>query len=110
MAALLAAIVANVVGNVSLAEMLTGARARQRATSASPCMPARTCSSSILSLLLARRDDDALPRRSRSTPGPLLAEHDASSSMLAALAAWIVVTLNEFRVAPADLRRRHGRS
>ncbi len=95
-AALLTAIIANVVGNVSLAEMLTGAVLDSAYVGLALYAGANVVSS-ILSLLLARRE---MTRFSVITQhaGPLLASLN-KLVMYAALVAWIVVMLNEFRIA-----------
>ena len=94
--ALLTAIVANVVGNVSLAEMLTGAVLDSAYVGLALYAGANVVSS-ILSLLLARREMTRF-RVITQHAGPLLASI-TKLVMYAALAAWIVVTLNEFRIA-----------
>ena len=95
-AALLTAIVANIVGNVSLAEMLTGAVLDSAYVGLALYAGANVVSS-ILSLLLARREMTRF-RVITQHAGPLLASLN-KLVMYAALAAWIVVTLNEFRIA-----------
>ncbi|MGB7903363.1 MAG: mechanosensitive ion channel domain-containing protein [Steroidobacteraceae bacterium] len=95
-AALLTAIVANIVGNVSLAEMLTGAVLDSAYVGLALYAGANVVSS-ILSLLLARREMTRF-RVITQHAGPLLASI-TTLVMYAALAAWIVVMLNEFRIA-----------
>lgn len=95
-AALLTGIVANVVGNVSLAEMLTGAVLDSAYVGLALYAGANVLSS-ILSLLLARREMTRFRVITQHT-GPLLASIN-KLVMYSALAAWIVVTLNEFRIA-----------
>jgi potassium-dependent mechanosensitive channel len=95
-AALLTAIVANLVGNVSLAEMLTGAVLDSAYVGLALYAGANVLSS-ILSVLLARRE---MTRFSVITQhaGPLLASVNRLVTY-AALVAWIVFMLNEFRIA-----------
>jgi small-conductance mechanosensitive channel len=95
-AALLTGIVANVVGNVSLAETLTGAVLDSAYVGLALYAGANVVSS-ILSLLLARREMTRF-RVITQHAGPLLASIN-KLVMYTALAAWIVVTLNEFRIA-----------
>ncbi len=95
-AALLAAIIANVVGNVSLAEMLTGAVLDSAYVGLALYAGANVIAS-ILSLLLARREMTRF-RVITQHAGPLL-ESLTKLVMFAALVAWIVVVLNEFRIA-----------
>jgi small-conductance mechanosensitive channel len=95
-AALLTASIANVVGNVSLAEMLTGAVLDSAYVGLALYAGANVVSS-ILSLLLARREMTRF-RVITQHAGPLLASL-TKFVMYAALVAWIVVMLNEFRIA-----------
>jgi small-conductance mechanosensitive channel len=95
-AALLTAIIANIVGNVSLAEMLTGAVLDSAYVGLALYAGANVVSS-ILSLLLARREMTRFSVITRHA-GPLLASMN-KLVMYGALAAWILVTLNEFRIA-----------
>jgi small-conductance mechanosensitive channel len=94
--ALLTASIANVVGNVSLAEMLTGAVLDSAYVGLALYAGANVVSS-ILSLLLARREMTRF-RVITQHAGPLLASMN-KLVMYGALAAWIVVALNEFRIA-----------
>lgn len=93
--ALLVSAVSNLLGNVSLAEMLTGAILDSGYVGL-VLYAAVTVLASVLRLLLARR---SLARFSIVTQhaGPLL-QGFARLLRFAALAAWIVVTLNEFRI------------
>ena len=93
--ALLVSAVANLFGNVSLAEMLTGGILDSGYVGL-VLYAGVTVLSSVLRLLLARR---ALSRFSIVTQhaGPLLQSFTRLLS-LAALAAWVIVLLNEFRV------------
>jgi small-conductance mechanosensitive channel len=94
-AALLVSAVANVVGNLSLAEMLTVAILDSGYVGL-VLYAGVTVLASVLRLLLARR---ALARFSIVTQhaGPLL--HGVTRLLrLAALVAWIIVILNEFRI------------
>jgi small-conductance mechanosensitive channel len=94
-AALLVSAVANVIGNVSLAEMLTVAILDSGYVGL-VLYAGVTVLASVLRLLLARR---ALSRFSIVTQhaGPLL--HGFTRLLrLAALVAWIIVILNEFRI------------
>jgi len=95
-AALLVAIAANVVGNVSLAEMLTGAVLDSAYTGLALYAGANVISS-VLSMLLARRE---MTRFSVITQhaGPLLASL-TKLVMFGALVSWVIVVLNEFRIA-----------
>jgi len=95
-AALLVAIAANVVGNVSLAEMLTGA-VLDSAYTALALYAGANVISSVLSMLLARRE---MTRFSVITQhaGPLLAGL-TRLVMFGALVSWVIVVLNEFRIA-----------
>jgi small-conductance mechanosensitive channel len=95
-AALLVAIIANVVGNVSLAEMLTGA-VLDSAYIGLALYAGANVVASILSLLLARREMTRF-RVITQHAGPLLAGV-TRLVMFAALAAWFVFVLNEFRIA-----------
>ncbi|MCM2313158.1 MAG: mechanosensitive ion channel [Steroidobacteraceae bacterium] len=93
-AALLVSAVANVVGNVSLAEMLTGGILDSGYVGL-VLYAGVTVLSSVIRLLLARR---ALSRFSIVTQhaGPLL--HSFTRLLgFAAVAAWVLVLLNEFR-------------
>ena len=94
-AAMLAILVANVVGNVSLAEMLSGAVIDSAYVGLALYAGANVLGA-IVKLLLARKT--ALRFRIVTEhAGPLL----RSISKLihfAALAAWVVITLNEFRI------------
>ena len=94
--ALAVGIVANVIGNVSLAEML-GSAVLESAYVGLALFAGANVLSSVLSLLLARR---AMSRFHVITQhaGPLL----ASATRLikfAALTIWVFVTLNQFRIA-----------
>ena len=95
-ASLLAAVIANVVGNVSLAEMLTGAVLDSAYVGLALYAGANVISS-VLSFLFARR---AMTRFRVITThaGPMLASLNRLV-MFAALVAWIIVVLNEFRIA-----------
>ena len=95
-AALLAAIIANVVGNVSLAEMLTGAVLDSAYVGLALYAGANVIAS-ILSLLLARREMTRFHVITRHA-GSLL-ESLTKLVMLAALVAWVAIVLNEFRIA-----------
>jgi small-conductance mechanosensitive channel len=94
-AALLVAAVANALGNVSLAEMLTSS-ILQSGYVGLVLYAGVTVLASVLRLLLSRR---VLSRFSIVTQhaGPLL--HSFTRLLrLAALAAWIIVVMNQFRV------------
>jgi small-conductance mechanosensitive channel len=95
-ASLLAAIIANAVGNVSLAETLTGAVLDSAYVGLALYAGANVVSS-VLSVLFARR---VLTRFRVITEhaGPMLASL-TRLVMFAALVAWIVVVLNEYRIA-----------
>jgi potassium-dependent mechanosensitive channel len=95
-AALVTASVANVIGNVSLAEMLTGAVLDSAYVGLALYAGANVIAS-VLSTLLARR---AMTRFRVVTQhaGPLL-QSLTKLLMFGALVAWIVVVLNEFRIA-----------
>jgi small-conductance mechanosensitive channel len=95
-AALLVASIANIVGNVSLAEMLTGAVLDSAYVGLALYVGANVLVS-VLSLLLGRREVTRF-RVITQHAGPLLASL-SRLVMFGALVAWIVVTLNEFRVA-----------
>jgi small-conductance mechanosensitive channel len=95
-AALLVASVANIVGNVSLAEMLTGAVLDSAYVGLALYAGANVLVS-VLSLLMGRREMTRF-RVITQHAGPLLASLNRLL-MFGALVAWIVVTLNEFRVA-----------
>jgi small-conductance mechanosensitive channel len=95
-AALLVAIGANVVGNVSLAEMLTGAVLDSAYVGLALYAGANVLAS-ILSLLLARREMTRFAVITQHA-GPLL-QGLSRLIMLIALVAWIVIVTNEFRVA-----------
>ena len=106
-AALLAAIIANVVGNVSLAEMLTGAVLDSAYVGLALYAGANVIAS-ILSLLLARREMTRF-RVITQHAGPLLAEHDEARHVRSA------GRLDHRRAErvphrPADLRRGPGQS
>jgi len=94
-AALLVSAVANLVGNVSLAEMLTGG-ILDAGYVGLVLYAGVTVFASVIRLLLARR---ALSRFSIVTQhsGPLL---DSFTRLLrlSALVAWVVIVLNEFRI------------
>jgi len=93
--ALLVSAIANVVGNVSLAEMLTVAILDSGYVGL-VLYAGVTVLASVIRLLLARR---ALARFSVITQhaGPLL--HSLTRLLsLAALVAWVIVVLNEFRI------------
>ncbi len=94
-AAMLASLVANVVGNVSLAEMLSGAVIDSAYVGLALYAGANVLGA-IVKLLLARKT--ALRFRIVTEhAGPLL--HSISKLIhFAALAAWVVITLNEFRI------------
>jgi len=94
-AALLVAAVANLLGNVSLAEMLTGSILESGYVGL-VLYAGVTVLASVLRLLLARR---VLSRFSIVTQhaGPLL--HSVTRLLrFAALAAWIIVVMNQFRI------------
>jgi small-conductance mechanosensitive channel len=94
-AALLVSAVANVVGNVSLAEMLTGGILDSGYVGL-VLYAGVTVLASVIRLLLARR---ALSRFSIVTQhaGPLL--HSFTRLLgFAAVVAWVIVVLNEFRI------------
>jgi potassium-dependent mechanosensitive channel len=93
--ALLVSAVANLFGNVSLAEMLTGGILDSGYVGLA-LYAGVTVLSSVIRLLLARR---ALSRFSIVTQhaGPLLQSFTRLLSF-AALAAWVIVLLNEFRI------------
>jgi len=95
-AALLVASVANFVGNVSLAEMLTGAVLDSAYVGLALYAGANVLVS-VLSLLLARREMTRF-RVITQHAGPLLATLNRLV-MFGALLAWIIVMLNEFRIA-----------
>jgi small-conductance mechanosensitive channel len=95
-AALLVAIGANVVGNVSLAEMLTGA-VLDSAYVGLALFAGANVLASILSLLLARREVTRFAVITQHA-GPLL-QSLTRLIMLIALVAWIIVVAHEFRVA-----------
>ncbi|MDH5271997.1 MAG: mechanosensitive ion channel [Gammaproteobacteria bacterium] len=94
--ALVVSVIANVVGNVSLAEML-GSAVLDSAYVGLALYAGVNVLSSILSLLLARQEMTRF-RVITQHAGPLLA---STSKLIAAAAAvaWIAVTLNQFRVA-----------
>ncbi|MBK7901961.1 MAG: mechanosensitive ion channel [Proteobacteria bacterium] len=94
--ALVVAMIANVVGNVSLAEMLASA-VLDSAYLGLVLFAGTNVLSSILSLLLARQEMTRF-RVITQHAGPLLASTNKLIGM-AAVIAWIVVTLNQFRVA-----------
>jgi small-conductance mechanosensitive channel len=94
--ALVVAMIANVVGNVSLAEMLAGA-VLDSAYLGLALYAGTNVLSSILSLLLARQEMTRF-RMITQHAGPLLASANKLIGV-AAVIAWIVVTLNQFRVA-----------
>jgi small-conductance mechanosensitive channel len=95
-AALIVAIGANVIGNVSLAEMLTGAVLDSAYVGLALYAGANVLAS-ILSLLLARREMTRF-RVITQHAGPLL-QSVTRLVMLIALLAWVIVVTNEFRVA-----------
>jgi len=95
-AALLVAIVANLIGNVSLAEMLCGA-VLYSAYLGLVLYAGANLLVSMIRLLLARRVMTQF-RVLTQHAGPLL-ESVNKLLMLAALVAWLVITLNEFRIA-----------
>jgi small-conductance mechanosensitive channel len=95
-ASLLAAVIANVVGNVSLAEMLTGAVLDSAYVGLALYAGANVVSS-VLSFVFARRTMTRF-RVITEHAGPMLASL-TRLVMLAALVAWVVVVLNEFRIA-----------
>lgn len=94
--ALLVAMGANVVGNVSLAEMLTGAVLDSAYVGLALYAGANVISS-VLSFLLARRAVTRF-RVITENAGPVLASL-TRLVMFAALVAWILVVLHEFRIA-----------
>jgi small-conductance mechanosensitive channel len=94
--ALLVAIGANVVGNVSLAEMLTGAVLDSAYVGLALYAGANVLSS-ILSLLLARREMTRFAVITQHA-GPLL-QSLTRLVMLTALVGWVIVVANEFRMA-----------
>ena len=94
--ALVIAVIANVVGNVSLAEML-GSAVLDSAYLGLVLFAGTNVLSSILSLLLARQEMTRFRVITRHA-GPLLASTNKLIGV-AAVIAWIVVTLNQFRVA-----------
>jgi potassium efflux system protein len=95
-AALLIAIGANVVGNVTLAEMLTGA-VLDSVYIGFALFAGATVLSSVVNLLLARRSVSRF-RVITQHAGPLLASA-RRLLMFAALVVWLIVTGNEFRIA-----------
>ncbi len=95
-AALLAAVIANLVGNVSLAEMLTGAVLDSAYVGLALYAGANVISS-VLSFLLARRTMTRF-RVITEHAGAMLASLNRLV-MFAALVAWVLVVLNEFRIA-----------
>lgn len=103
--ALLTAVVANVVGNVSLAEMLTGAVLDSAYVGLALYAGANVIAS-VLSLLLARREMTRFHVITQHA-GALLASL-TRLVMFAALVAWIIVVLNEFRVARPIFRVLKG--
>jgi small-conductance mechanosensitive channel len=94
--ALLVAAVANVVGNISLAEMLSGAVLDSGYVGLALYAGAHVLTS-IMRLALARRSVSRF-RVITQHAGPLLGSATRLVMWIAA-AAWLVVTLNEFRVA-----------
>ena len=96
MAALLVASVAGIVGNVSLAEMLTGAVLDSAYVGLALYSGANVLVS-VLSLLMGRREMTRF-RVITQHAGPLLASLNRLL-MFSAFVAWIVVSANEFRVA-----------
>ena len=93
---LLAAVIANFVGNVSLAEMLTGAVLDSAYVGLALYAGANVISS-VLSTLFARRVMTRF-RVVTEHAGPMLASLNRVV-MFAALVAWVIVVLNEFRIA-----------
>jgi small-conductance mechanosensitive channel len=93
---LLAAIIANFVGNVSLAEMLTGAVLDSAYVGLALYAGANVISS-VMSTLFARRVMTRF-RVVTEHAGPMLASLNRLV-MFAALVAWVIVVLNEFRIA-----------
>jgi small-conductance mechanosensitive channel len=93
---LLAAVIANFVGNVSLAEMLTGAVLDSAYVGLALYAGANVISS-VLSTLFARRVMTRF-RVVTEHAGPMLASLNRLV-MFAALVAWVIVVLNEFRIA-----------
>jgi potassium efflux system protein len=95
-AALVAGIGANVLGNVTLAEMLTGA-VLDSAYMGFALFAGANVLSSVLRLMLARRSVTRW-RVITQHAGPLLASAHRLI-MLVALVTWVIVTGNEFRIA-----------
>jgi small-conductance mechanosensitive channel len=96
LAALVVAMIANVVGNVSLAEMLTGAVLDSAYVGLALYAGANVLVS-VLSLLLARREVTRFKFVTQHA-GPMLLGL-SKLVMFGAMVAWILVVLNEFRVA-----------
>lgn len=94
--ALAAAVVANVAGNVSLCETLTGGVIDSGYLGLA-LYAGSTVLTSVLHLLAARRAASRLRLITQHT-GPLLESLD-KLIMLAALVAWVIATANEFRIA-----------
>ncbi len=94
--ALLVAVGANVVGNVSLAEMLTSGVLDSAYVGLALYAGANVLSS-VLSMLLARRVMTRF-RVITQHAGPLLASM-TKLIMVAAVIAWIIVVLDQFRIA-----------
>jgi small-conductance mechanosensitive channel len=94
--ALLVAAAANVAGNVSLAEMLTSA-VLDSAYIGLALYAGANVLSSVLSMLLARRVMNRF-RVITQHAGPLLAS-TSKLIMVAAVIAWIIVALDQFRIA-----------
>jgi potassium efflux system protein len=95
-AALLGAVVANVVGNVTLAEMLSGA-VLDSAYIGFALFAGAHVLTSVLNLAMARRSTSRFRMITRHT-GPVLAGI-AKLIGVAALVIWLVATAHEFRVA-----------
>ena len=96
LAALVTSMIANVVGNVSLAEMLTGAVLDSAYVGLALYAGANVLVS-ILGVLLARREMTRF-RVITQHAGPLL-QSLTRLIMFGAMLAWIAVVLNEFRIA-----------
>jgi small-conductance mechanosensitive channel len=95
-AALLGAITANAVGNVSLAEMLTGA-VLDSAYIGLALFAGAAVLTSVLNLVMARRAEAHLRMLTRHA-GPLLGSISRLIGV-SAVAIWIVAAANEFRIA-----------
>jgi small-conductance mechanosensitive channel len=94
-AGLLVSVIANFIGNVSLAEMLT-AGILDSGYVGMALFAGATVLSAMIKLLLARESVSRFKVVTQHT-GPLL-QSTGKLIRLAALAAWVVIALNEFRI------------